>query len=91
MPLLFSLGQHGALQSVASVMLPGERLFAFLDDVYVVCAPERVSSLHSRLRAALWDFARIRTHAGKTQLWNRAREEPPGCQHLIVEARLAGL
>ena len=79
MPLLFSLGQHGALQSVASV----------LDDVYVVCAPERVSFLHSRLRTALWDFARIRINAGKTQLWNRAGEEPPGCQHLTVEARLA--
>ena len=49
-------------------MLPGERLFAFLDDVHVVCAPERVSFLHSRLRTALWDFARIRIHAGKTQL-----------------------
>ena len=36
MPLLYSLGQHGALQSVASHLLPGERLFAFLD-VYVVC------------------------------------------------------
>ena len=27
-----------ALQSVGSHLLPGERLFAFLDDVYVVCA-----------------------------------------------------
>ena len=27
-------------------------------------------------------------NAGKTQLWNRAGEEPPGCQHLTVEARL---
>ena len=38
MPVPYSLGQHGALQSVASHLLPGQRLFAFLDDVYVVCA-----------------------------------------------------
>ena len=38
MPVPYSLGQHGALQSVASHLLPGKRLFAFLDDVYVLCA-----------------------------------------------------
>ena len=70
-------------------MLPGERLFAFLDDVYVVCAPERVSFLHSRLRTALWDFARIRIHAEKTQVWIEQGRSLLGCQHLTVEARLA--
>ena len=30
MPLLFSLGQHGALQAVSRLLCPGEKLFAFL-------------------------------------------------------------
>ena len=42
MPLLFSLGQHAALQAVQDQLLEGERLFAFLDDIYVVTTPERV-------------------------------------------------
>ena len=33
MPLLFSLGQHAALEAVRAHLLPRERLFAFLDDV----------------------------------------------------------
>ena len=35
-PLLFSLRQHAALSAVASRLEEGERLFAFLDDLYVV-------------------------------------------------------
>ena len=37
MPLLFSLGQHRALVHVRASLRRGERLFAFLDDIYVVC------------------------------------------------------
>ena len=36
MPLLYSLGQHRALEDVARHLLPGEHLFAFLDDTFVV-------------------------------------------------------
>ena len=36
MPLLFSL-QHRALVQVRASLRRGERLFAFLDDIYVVC------------------------------------------------------
>ena len=34
MPLLFSLGQHAALEAAHSRMRTGKTLFAFLDDVY---------------------------------------------------------
>ena len=40
MPILFCLGQHAALASVKRELLEGEQLFAFLDDLYVVCKPE---------------------------------------------------
>ena len=41
MPLLFSVGRHRALVQVQADLREGERLFAFLDDIYVVC-PLRV-------------------------------------------------
>ena len=40
MPLLFSLKIHNALLEVKAGMRPGELLFAFLDDVYVVASTE---------------------------------------------------
>ena len=39
MPLLFSLGQHEALQAVNQNLRHGEFLFAFLDDIVMVTAP----------------------------------------------------
>ena len=35
-PLLFSLAVHNALQEVQAELLPGDWLFAFLDDVYAL-------------------------------------------------------
>ena len=45
MPMLFALGQHGALLAIQERLLEGERVFAFLDDIYVVCMPERVADV----------------------------------------------
>ena len=41
MPMLFSLGQHAALVAISERLEDGERLLAFLDDLYVVSTPER--------------------------------------------------
>ena len=41
MPALFSLAQHAALSEAAAGLQEGEAIFAFLDDTYVVSAPER--------------------------------------------------
>ena len=41
MPLLFALGQHGALQAVQDSLGPTERLLAFQDDVHG--EPERIA------------------------------------------------
>ena len=38
-----------------------------LDDVYIVCSPERVSAINAILQEELWGHARIRIHHGKTQ------------------------
>ena len=47
MPLLFSLGQHRALQAVAAQLQDGEKLFAFLDDIYVVCPRPDMFPVHA--------------------------------------------
>ena len=62
MPLLFSLGQHAALEDVSRSLVLGEHLFAFLDDVYVVSKPERVGRIHDLLGAALWRRSGIERH-----------------------------
>ena len=67
MPLLFSLGQHRALRAVNARLIEGESLFAFLDDLYVLCSPfaARLAS-HGRRRhlpAQTWLAAsRIKVH-----------------------------
>ena len=37
-----SIGIQGALEEVATALLPGEQLCPFLDDVHLLCEPSRV-------------------------------------------------
>ena len=86
MPLLFALGQRPALE-LNRQLRPGELLFAFLDDIYVVCLPDRVGVIFTLLETALWEHARIQ-HAGKTKVWNRAGTRPEACDFLERRAQL---
>ena len=79
MPLLFSLGQHRALVSVAGELRRGEHLFAFHDDLHVTAQPDRVVDIHHSL-AHLWNQARITLHQGKTAIRNQGGIYPRGCQ-----------
>ena len=87
MPLLSSLGQHRALEAIAGRLQEGERLFAYLDDVHVVCSPARVSEVHAILAQELERHAHIRLHLGKTQIWNRGGTVPTGVAELTAAAR----
>ena len=82
MPLLLSLGQHAALDAVKARMVEGEVLLAFLDDVCVIIGPDRVGDVYLALQEELCRRARIRIHAGKTQVWNAAGERPEACDIL---------
>ena len=54
MPLLFAVGQHGALEAIHRRMNPGEFLMAFHDDVYMATPPARVGPMyHSGARRTL--------------------------------------
>ena len=78
MPALFARGQHPALQVLQSELRDDERLFAFLDDMYVVCSPDRVSAICGILQNVLFHHSSLRVHHGKTQVWNREGLAPRG-------------
>ena len=82
MPLLYALGQHPALDRVAQHLRGNERIYAFLDDVYITCPPERVRILYDLLSQCLREQAQIQVHVGKTRIWNRAGIEPINCADL---------
>ena len=59
MPALYALAQQPALHDVQAALREGEAIFAYLDDTYIVAAPERVRELYECYRAALWAHARV--------------------------------
>ena len=70
-------------QAVAAQLQDGEKLFAFLDDIHVVCPrPDRVLPVHAIIQRELWTHARIRVHNGKTHVWNMSGVRPAGCDML---------
>ena len=60
MPMLHSLGKHGALQSIQDSLQDNEFLFACLDDLCVVCSPECVVPIYELVRQALEESFRVR-------------------------------
>ena len=88
MPLLFSLGQHPALEAVQAQM-PNEKVFAFMDDVYMTTRPERVGVGHTTLGVELFRHAGIHIHEGKTKVWNSGDIRPQACDQLERLAREA--
>ena len=88
MPLLFSLGQHTAMEPVQRRLHGNEKVFVFLDDIVVVCSPDRVVAVEAILREELKRHAHIDVHEGKTQVWNRGGVAPRGIEELVRVARL---
>ena len=89
MPLFFCLGQHPALTAVSARLEAGEKLFAYLDDLYIVCSPGRLGAVHSLLEQHLRQRSGISVNAGKTKVWNRGAAFPPACPALQQAAALS--
>ena len=64
-PYCSVFGQHAALVVVAERLEVGERLFAFLDDLYA--SPER-SVVHDLLQEEVWRHTKISLHQGPNSL-----------------------
>ena len=82
MPFLFSIGIQSAIEEVSRSLLAGERLCAFLDDLYLLCAPRRVRHLFD---LALHRNVGIQLHQGKTCVWNRSGTVPENVDSLVEE------
>ena len=76
MPLLYCLGAKRALDKVAAQLQPGESLFAYLDDVYALCQPQRAREVYDVLARALREENNISLHEAKTRFWNKAGIKP---------------
>ena len=85
MPLLFSIGIQSALEEVSQSLLVGERLCAFLDDLYLLCEPGRVRHLYDLVAESLFRHAGIQRHQGKTRFWNRSGTVPDNVDSLGEE------
>ena len=75
MPLLFSLGQHRALTAIQDLLMEGERLFAFLDDICVICKPERVADVHNIWKGACSTMLASTSTMGKPKCGTGAEGE----------------
>ena len=82
------MGQHGALVAVQSELLEGERLFALLDDICVICSPERVGDIHQALQKHLRKQTGRSIHLEKTKLWNAGGYKTPVADGLSAAARV---
>ena len=77
MPMLFCLAGGGETSL----------LFAFLDDIHVLCSPERTTTIHNMLANRLEAIAGIQLHEGKIRVWNRAGVCPDGVVDFGPEVR----
>ena len=84
MPALFSLALNTALQQFHEDLHDGERVAAYLDDIYITAQPSRIRTLFDTLARHLSTHTGIRLHAGKTQVWNAGGVEPPNVQELTT-------
>ena len=72
-PLMPGLFAHPALQATQAMLLPGEVLFTFLDDIYILSRPGRARAIFEILQA------RLQAHAGiQVSAWNAGGVLPPG-------------
>ena len=68
---------------------PSDRHFrtssVLIESILTVTVPaERACEVHGFVEEALWSLAGMRVHQGKTQVWNQAGVEPPGCHTQVA-------
>ena len=81
-------GGHPTLEAIQRRLINGEKLLAYLDDITVICSPERVRAVLTIIGEELVRHAQVSIHHGKTQVWNRGGATPPGVEELTRLARL---
>ena len=79
MPALFSLGLAQALREAQACLRPDELVVAFLDDLYIITAPDRAKAAYDVVTEIVAGRGGIQPNLGKTVCWNQAGGDcPPG-------------
>ena len=68
MPALFALAQHDALVEADAKLEAGERLFSFLDDLYLTTTKPRAKEAFETIAGSVLQHAGVRTNAGKLRV-----------------------
>ena len=87
MPALYALGQHAALSQVSATLREGEMIFAYLDDIYVLCDPDRAAEIFLQVQHAIFHQAGIQVNIGQTKVWNGAAVKPTNMHIIGAEVR----
>ena len=92
MPALYSTGQHSGLEAAAGNLHPGERLFSFLDDLYLITTRERARAAIDEVTQTIEHHCGVRSHMGKLRAWCRGGgPAPPGLAALGPDVWTADL
>jgi len=83
MPALFALGLHDALHHITQQLRPGEEIMAYLDDVYIVCKPDRVKEIYDLVAIDIRTHTGIALNEGKTECWSPGGGPPPPNVNLL--------
>ena len=85
-PAFYALGQHNAFLAANAALQPGDSLFTFLDDLYLVTTPERARSGGDTVAGAVEREAGVAANVGKTRVYHAAGgPAPPGVDELGEE------
>ena len=87
MPALFCLGLLPALREIQEGLPEGAYVFAYLDDIYVVCERDDVHLIFHRIREILTRACHIDINMGKLKAWSKAEtDSPPGLDTISPNA-----
>jgi len=77
MPALFCLALRRALQEIQGILPRDAYVFAYLDDVYVICGRDDVHGCYETVRDILQLRCHIDVNVGKLAVWGMGRAEAP--------------
>ena len=77
MPSLFCIALKPALVEIQSRLKGTDLVVAYLDDVYVICAPENARYSYDLCAEVLEEFCGIKVNLGKLAAWSPTFSLPP--------------
>eukprot|EP00959_Pyramimonas_sp_CCMP1952_P279429 5842015-Pyramimonas_sp.AAC.1 len=79
MPALFCLALKPALQRVRDDLPQGAEMIAYLDDIYVICNRDDVTTIYDHVRTTLVEICHVDVNIGKPAAWSKNHNAcPPG-------------